>query len=61
MPMAGISEHRVESISSTDEFAVVNLTDYIYARKSASALTLSDANEALSSKLQAMRAGTLMN
>jgi hypothetical protein len=52
MPMAGISGHRIESISRTEEFAVTNLTDSIYAGKSASVLTLPDANEAPSSKLQ---------
>jgi hypothetical protein len=61
MPMAGISEHRIESISRTEESAVANLTDSMYARKSASALPLSDMNEAPSSKLQPMRVGTSVN
>lgn len=46
MTMAGISEHMIGSISRTVESAVANLTDSMYARKSASALTLSDVNEA---------------
>jgi len=61
MTMAGISEHMIGSISRTVESAVANLTDSMYARKSASALTLSDVNEAPWTKLQLMRVGTLVN